>query len=352
MNPYLTEKILRCEEYKPAEDIYPIKLDANESPYLPSPAMQKAITEAVSAVKVDRYPDPAAAELVKAFASHIGVNAAHVVAGNGSDEMISVICSSFLDRGDNMLVTAPDFSMYGFYADIIGANVITYQKQDGYDIDFDELISIINEKQVKLVFLSNPCNPTGIAYPADVIEDFVSRAPCLVVIDEAYMEFCTKNASLLSRYQNHENLIILKTLSKAVGLAALRVGFAIAVDEISGAIRKMKSPYNVNSFSQAAAKACLSFADEIAANTMRMCANTKRMHGFFSSHADEWGYSMRECNTNFVLLKFADAEKPRRIFDALKAQGIIIRCMGNRLRISAGTDEETDLFLSAIQKLM
>lgn len=352
MNRYLTEKILRCEEYKPAEHMYPVKLDANESPYLPSNAMRKAIGEAIGAVEIDRYPDPAATELVRAFASYIGVDACDVVAGNGSDELINVICSAFLNCGDRMLVTSPDFSMYAFYADIIGAEVITYPKQNGYDIDFHEMLDWIEKKRIKLVFLSNPCNPTGIAYPADVIEDFVSRAPCPVVIDEAYMEFCVKEASMLGRYRKHENLIILKTLSKAVGLAALRVGFAVAVNDLSAAIRKMKSPYNVNAFSQAAAKICLSFVDEIAANTERMRTNTRRMYDFFSAHADLWGYSIRESDCNFVLLHFADTERASAVFEGLKEQGIIVRFMGSRLRISVGTDQETDQLLCAFENLM
>ena len=142
----IADKLKNLSPYDPTVDQYAVKLDANESPYPWSADKLAPIMASLAEKKLNRYPDPTCTALRQAASKLYGVDADCIVCGNGSDELISVITTAFNEKGAKILVTSPDFSMYGFYADIIGANVITYQKQDGYDIDFDELISIINEK--------------------------------------------------------------------------------------------------------------------------------------------------------------------------------------------------------------
>ena len=160
-----------------------------------------------------------------------------------------LIESAFLEKGDKMLVVSPDFSMYRFYSSICEVECDTFFKDESLDIDVDALIEKINRDNVKLLLLSNPCNPTGRGVTAQNARKLVESTDALVILDEAYMDFWDQ--SLLNEVENYDNLIIFRTASKAVGGAALRLGFAVANPVISRAIKAVKSPYNVNSISQA-----------------------------------------------------------------------------------------------------
>ena len=187
--------------------------------------------------------------MVNSFAEYYNIDPEFVTAGNGSDELIFLIESAFLQKGDKMLVVAPDFSMYNFYSSICEVECDSFVKNDSLDIDVDALIETINANDIKLVLFSNPCNPTGRGITAEQARKLVTSVNALVILDEAYMDFWTE--SLLDEVENYSNLIIFRTASKAVGSAALRLGFAVANPTISRAIKAVKSPYNVNSFSQA-----------------------------------------------------------------------------------------------------
>ncbi|MBQ1616752.1 MAG: histidinol-phosphate aminotransferase family protein, partial [Ruminococcus sp.] len=243
----LNKKIINLVPYEPISGTYDIRLDANECPDNLPDNIRGEIKNEIDMLAFNRYPDPLASSVVSAFADYYGLNPDFVTAGNGSDELIFLIESAFLEKGDKMLVVFPDFSMYYFYSSICEVECDTFVKDDNLDIDVDAMIDKINRDDIKLVLFSNPCNPTGRGITAEQARKLVTSVNALVILDEAYMDFW--NESLLAEVEQYTNLIIFRTASKAVGCAALRLGFAVANETISRAIKAVKSPYNVNSFS-------------------------------------------------------------------------------------------------------
>ena len=187
MNSYIPKKIEYMKEYVPDTSEPQIKLDANESPYQTPKSVIDAIERSVSFSDINRYPDPEMKELLASYGKHIGVPAERIVAGDGSDELIALIINTFLCDGGKILICEPDFSMYTFYADFSGCEVVKYKKKDGIVTDFKELERIALSEDVKLVLFSNPCNPTGEINTREEIIRFADRVKAVVVCDEAYM---------------------------------------------------------------------------------------------------------------------------------------------------------------------
>lgn len=351
MNDFIPNKIKKLNEYTPNETEYRIRLDANESPFRPSEEMIEQFCRVIRNADMNRYPDPYAKELILKYANLYGINPKNVVAGNGSDELISIICNSFLSRNDKILCVFPDFSMYAFYSELIEAEIVRYDKPQGYQINFDELKQIIKTKNIKLVMLSNPCNPTGVAYDREMILNFVREIDCLAVIDEAYMEYCERDCSVLNEYDNYDNLMILKTLSK-IGYAGLRIGFAIANETLITALRKVKSPYNVNMISQMLASVMLDRYDEVKNNIKTIVKNKKILYNKLVEFTDAGCYTIQNPDANFISLIFDDADKTERLYMSLLENGISVRYMKPyRLRITVGTENENQEFIDKFTRL-
>ena len=258
----LNEKVKNLTPYEPISGTYEIRLDANES-FLTFPKeIEDEMVEALKNSALNRYPDPNATKLVKGFADYFKVNPDCVTAGNGSDEIISVIMNAFLQKGDKILTLEPDFSMYRFYAEIAECESVKYQKDNNLDVNIDDVIALANNENVRIVIFSNPCNPTSRIVTKDDVRKLINNTEALVVLDEAYMDFA-EDESLLGEFENYDNLIILKTCSKALGSAALRLGFAVANKTLTNVIRAVKSPYNVNSVSQALGEVLFAHPDYI-----------------------------------------------------------------------------------------
>ncbi|MDP4152927.1 MAG: histidinol-phosphate transaminase [Bacillota bacterium] len=349
MNKYIPEKINRIEPYTPTENIYDVKLDANESYANLSWHLQKDIQKSIASIEFNRYPDPYAQKLCSKYAKCYGVNDYNVVAGNGSDELISLIINSFLNDGDKILTFTPDFSMYAFYAEERGAVNITLKKDENLQIDLKKAEKTISKENIRLVIFSNPCNPTGQGLKREKVLDFVKNVDCLVVVDEAYMDFW--NESIIPEIENLPNVIILKTLSKDFGAAAVRIGFAVAQKDFIDAIKKVKSPFNVNSLSQAAGEIILDNHEIAAAIRIRIMAGKKRLEQKLSmlSKSSVILYKVIPTLTNFVLV---ESEKAGKIYDALLNQSVCVRNMGGFLRITAGSTKENSAFYKAFSAIV
>ncbi len=346
MNKYIPEKINEMTEYVPNKGDFSVRLDANESPYLPSEELRKKIEKAAFSAAFNRYPDASSEELINAFCKRFGVDPKQTAAGNGSDELINVISTVFLTPEDKVLICPPDFSMYAFYPETIGAKIIRVKRENGY-VNADEVIKKANEEKVKMIFFSNPCNPTGRLMKREEVVNILENTDCIVVCDEAYMEFSSKNESVMELCDKYDRLIVLKTLSKAFGIAGLRIGFAVSNEEIGAAVRKVKSPYNVNSFSQAAATAILNDGwDEINEKYETIKKNTEILRKALETA----GYPSERTDTNFVLIK---TERAKEIFDKLAQKGIAVRCFSSDdlLRITCGTTEENEALISALKSI-
>ena len=343
----LNEKVKNLTPYEPISGTYEIRLDANES-FLTFPKeIEDEMVEALKNTAFNRYPDPNATKLVDGFAKYFNVDANCVTAGNGSDEIISVIMNAFLQKGDKILTLEPDFSMYRFYAEIAECESVKYQKNDDLDVNIDDVIALANSENVRIVIFSNPCNPTSRIVTREDVRKLINGTDALVVLDEAYMDFADQ--SLLSEFNDYDNLIILKTCSKALGSAALRLGFAVANKTLTNVIRAVKSPYNVNSVSQALGEVLFAHPDYID-NCIKTVVNSRKelYSQIFEIKSDKIE-KVYETHTNFVFMKVKNA---KQVFERMKENSIIIRNMGDYLRITAGTEYENKKMLEAFKKVL
>lgn len=344
----LNEKVKNLTPYEPISGTYEIRLDANES-FLKFPQeIENEMVEALKNTAFNRYPDPMATKLVDGFSKYFGVNPECVTAGNGSDEIISVITNAFLQKGDKILTLEPDFSMYRFYAEIAECESVKYQKNDDLDVNIDDVIALANSEKVRIVIFSNPCNPTSRIVTKNDVRKLINSVESLVVLDEAYMDFA-EDESLLGEFENYDNLIILKTCSKALGSAALRLGFAVANKTLTSVIRAVKSPYNVNSVSQALGEVLFAHPDYVDECIKIVVNSRKELYSAILQIKSDKIEKVYETNTNFVFLKVKNA---KQVFEKMKENSIIIRNMGDYLRITAGTEYENKKMLETFKKVL
>ena len=342
----LNDKIKNLVPYEPISGTYEIRLDANECPVNLPGDIRAQLRERLDEIAFNRYPDPLAEHLVDSFAEYYGVDPEYVTAGNGSDELIFLIESAFLQKGDKMLVVAPDFSMYNFYSSICEVKCESFLKDEDLEIDVDALIDAVNSEGIDLVIFSNPCNPTGKGITRAEAEKLVSSVDALVILDEAYMDFWTE--SLLDKIGEYSNLIIFRTASKLVGAAALRLGFAVANPVISRAIKAVKSPYNVNSVSQAFGE-IIYRNKEYLKNRQKTIVNCKEIlyNGLVDIAETQSDITVYSSVANFVFVKTG---RSREIWEFLKGKSIVVRLMGEYLRITAGTENEVGAVLGALDE--
>lgn len=343
----LNEKIRNLKPYDPISGEYAVRLDANESFFGLPEDLRQEFAQIASELVLNRYPDPLSTEVCKAFADYYQVPVENVTAGNGSDELISIICNSFLEKGDAFLTLEPDFSMYRFYGVIAEGVPVTLQKPENLRIDVDEVIRVCREKDIKLLIFSNPCNPTSLGLGREEVRRLITSIDALVVLDEAYMDFWDQ--SLLPEFDQYDNLLILRTCSKAFGGAALRLGFAVGALPLTNALKAVKSPYNLNSFTQAAGAALLRRKEESKAALAEILLSKKELLDGVKTLAERFPGEMEvfESDTNFVFIRTGKYEE---IFRYMLEKGIAIRKFAGYLRITAGTREENRAVLDALQE--
>lgn len=341
----LSEKLKNMVPYESISGSYDVRLDANESFLELSDDLKSELGDVLQRISLNRYPDPLAAEVCERFAAYYGVEPDMVTAGNGSDELLNIICNAFLEPGNKLLTVLPDFSMYAFYAGLSGAETVTLKKDADLQIDVDGLIETARREQVSCVMFSNPCNPTGQGLKREQVRRILKELDCLVVLDEAYMDFYTE--SLLEEAGDYDNLIILRTCSKAIGLAGLRLGFAVANRTLSNVLRAVKSPYNVNTVSQAFGAVVLSHREEEQKALAQILESRDALYGALSRMQEKAGCFERvyPTVTNFVLVK---TDRAQEIFEKLKTRSIVVRFMGDYLRITAGSPAENKRLLDAL----
>ena len=347
MSYTLCKKLQELTPYAPIEGDYRLRLDANES-YFGAEDFVPSFGEALAQIEFNRYPDSYAVEVCRAFSDFYDLPEALVTAGNGSDELISVICSCFLEKGQKLLTFSPDFSMYQFYGALYELETPILPKK-GMELDVDGAIAFIRENHVDAVIFSNPCNPTSLGLSREEVRRLVSSVEALVVLDEAYMDFWDQ--SLLPEVQNFDNLIILKTCSKAVGMAALRLGFAVAKPQLSIALRAAKSPYNVNSVTQALGARVLRQKGYLQQCRDALVENAQSLYGGLAALAEEFpllGKVYPTC-TNFV---FVSCPKAREIQEKLAERSIAVRCFPGALRITTADPAGNRELLAAIRDIL
>ena len=327
----------------PQEQI--VRLNANENPYGFSPK----VVDAVANVPYNIYPDPFQRQVRAALSEFTGLPAETIVAGAGSDEIIDLIFRLVIEPGDTIIDSEPTFGMYSFDARVNGARTVMVQRDERFDVDVDAVMRAIDDS-AKIIFLCSPNNPTGNVATQEQIEGLLATG-LLVVIDEAYWEFSGRTAAPLTR--DHENLIVLRTMSKWAGIAGLRIGYGIMSPTLVDHIIDIKQPYNVTTAAEAALMATLEDADYLDSNRDLIVEERERMAELLGRIP---GVTPWPSGGNFVLCEFAPG-RAGEIFDKMAGRGIFLRKFGSRrledfFRISVGTPKDTDAVVAALQEFV
>ncbi len=331
-SPYLTEGVI---------------LNSNESPYGVPEELVAYMKERVGDLLVNRYPDTDSLELANAVAKAYDVKVANVVCGVGSDELIDSILGSTLEDGDKVLMPYPSFSMYSQFTQLNSGQIIKVPLKSDFTYDVAAIKETVKREQPKVIFLCNPNNPTGCIFTRDEIKSILEVAKGLVVVDEAYAEFSEKEISMIPYVNDYDNLVILKTFSKAYALAGARLGYGIACEAVINLINTVRAPYNVNIFSQAIGTWAIEHREIFLENARCIVDNRKMLE----QGLKELGLKPYPSEANFVWLTL-----PEGIFEALEAKQIYIRKMkiddNSYYRINAGTVEENNKLLEALRVLL
>ena len=336
--------ILKLEAYKSARDEVQegMLLDANESPF----------TADWEGISLNRYPDPNQRSLREALAAYVGCCREQVVAGCGSDEVLDWIFKIFCQPGqDQAAIGEPTYGMYRVLAEIFGVQVFEFHLDKNHQLDADSFLNFV-PPSVKVIFLCSPNNPTGNSLGKEQILKLCRDWGRIVVVDEAYIEF-SDDRSLVSKVDDFPNLIVLRTLSKAFGRAAIRLGYAVASPQLTSCFLKVKAPYNLSSL------------------TIRK--GLEALHGWKQQQLqwnkirlerDRVAQKLTECpglgrvfssQTNFLLF---DCPGSRSVCNRLREKGIVVRDrsalpgLADCIRVTIGTRQENDIFLAELRQIL
>jgi histidinol-phosphate aminotransferase len=328
-----------------------IKLASNENPYGASPEVLEAIQREFSQIAV--YPDGGSMTIRAALSEHLGVGQDQVIFGNGSDEIINMICRAYLEPGDRSVMAFPTFPQYRHNSTIEGAEVIEVPLVDGKH-DLDKMQKQVND-HTKVIWICNPNNPTGTIVTNDELTPFMEQVPkhVLVVLDEAYCEYIDdpnypNTLELLGQY---DNLIVLRTFSKIYGLASLRIGYGVGNAEVIRHVNQVREPFNSNRMAQAAALAALQ--DQ---GFVTFCREKNRQGlEYFQSYFDQWGLDYYPAYGNFIT--FNVGRPASEVFQGLLQKGFITRTdpsweLPNYLRITVGTDGQNEKLIHALAEVL
>lgn len=326
-----------------------VKLNQNENPWDAPEWIKEEVLRRFSARKWSRYPDFIPVSLHERLAGFAGWKVDGVIAGNGSNELIQALLMVTVEPRKRVLISEPTFALYRQVATVLGGEVESVPLTDALQYDTERLQQTIEEQQPDVTIICSPNNPTGCLMPDDALRALLRAARGLVVIDEAYHEFSEQSAVPLLK--DHDNLIVLRTFSKAMAFAALRVGYLLAAPELVREIRKAVLPYNLNAFSQIAAEVAIeNYKSELLPLVKSIIAERDRLCDGISAIG---GFCPIASKANFMVVRTGC--DPKRIFSDLLAHDILVRdvssypMLSNYFRVSVGTPEENDRVLAALR---
>ncbi|WP_034351295.1 histidinol-phosphate transaminase [Herbaspirillum sp. GW103] len=330
-----------------------VKLDAMENPYLLPPALRDELAQRLAALALNRYPVPSYTRLKAAICAQLGVPEGYdVLLGNGSDELITMLCVACAMPGRTVLAPEPGFVMYGISAKMAGLDYVGVPLRADLTLDLPAMLAAIEQHKPVITWLGYPNNPTGTLYPmAEVLRIIEAAAPYgLVVVDEAYQPFAV--STLMPALPQHNNLIVMRTVSK-LGLAGIRLGYLSAAPALLRELDKVRPPYNVNVLTEAAALLVLEHLPVLEAQA----AQLREARGALAARlAALEGVEVFASAANFILIRVPDADK---VSAALLARRVLVKNAGrmhvllrNCLRITVSSDEENRIFLTALKEAL
>ena len=341
-------EVLSTKLGRDPEDI--VKLDANENPYGPPPE----VLQALGSMKFPNiYPDPECRRLRGMLAEYVGVPMNNLLVGCGADELIDLLMRCVLDPGDVIIDTPPTFTMYAFDADVNAARTVQVPRLEHFKLDVDSVCEAVLEHGAKIVFVTSPNNPDGGVVTDEELERLLAL-PCLVVLDEAYIEFATGVESRSSWVLERENMIVLRTFSKSAGLAGLRVGYGIFPDDMVTYLWRAKQPYNVSAAAEVAACTALENVDYM--NTIRDTLVKERE--VLMKELDSISFlEPFKSESNFILCKVSGGMEAQEVKERLQNDfGVMVRhynkpLLKGYIRISVGTPKQTETLMASLKAI-
>jgi histidinol-phosphate aminotransferase len=334
----------------------PVKINQNENPWDLEDGAKRRVIEAALRRPWSRYPDFDPKELLEALARFSGWRDDGVLAGNGSNELIEALLLVTVGAGTRVVIPAPTFTLYALMTTILGGEPVRVPLRPsgadpaaGLAYDVDAIAAARRESGATVTIVCSPNNPTGNSLALADVERLCDESDSLVVVDEAYHEFSGETAvPLLAR---HPNLVVLRTFSKAMALAGLRVGYLLASPDLVREINKARLPYNLNFFSQAAAIAALEEREALEASVTRLVRERERL---LAALGDMPGVRAWPSRANFFIVELVEGIDPKAVFSSMLRRGVLVRdvtsypMLGRCLRVSVGREEENDAFLHAL----
>ena len=349
-SPYARPTVARMAGYIPGEQPKPgeqvIKLNTNENPYPPSPAVFAAIGR-IGADALRRYPQPMADDFRDAAARVHGVTRDQVLAGNGSDDILQIALRSYCGPGDVLASPDPTYSLYPVLAELADVRFVTVPWALGWTLPADALLAT----NPRAIFFANPNAPSGTCVPVEQVSALASRTDALVLVDEAYVDFA--ESSCLPLLAQHENVLISRTLSKGYGLAGLRFGYALAHPSVIEQMAKVKDSYNCDAIAIAAATAALGDQAYAREQWARVTQERARVTEALTTR----GFAVIPSQGNFVLATLPLAVDAKPLYEGMKARGVLVRFfdkpgLNDKLRITIGTPDEDAAMLAALDGAM
>lgn len=347
LEEFVRPEVRKLVPYKANHMPQCITLDANENPFpWPAGMRKKLFSENLA---FNRYPDGMAQDLKQAIAGYVKLSPQGILVGNGSDELIQLLLLTFGGVGKSLIIHPPTFSMYQISARLTDTAVVEVPLIEGLYLDVMQMLQAAQSPEVNVLIVCNPNNPTGSLFPREDILQLVRESGKIVLVDEAYAEF--SGETLIPELDNYPNLVILRTFSKAFGMAGLRLGYLLGQPETINLINRVRPPFNVNSLSQKAGVMALDYLTEYQKQIQSIKTETRKLFERLSKVPDVLVYPTK---ANFILFKPKDSDRWAK---ELLKRGFLVRNMGDLpilgkcLRISAGLPEENEVFLKAVAEI-
>lgn len=345
MNHFIRQDLIPLRPYETHIAEGNVRLDANENPFPWPEGMREELF--MNQTAFNRYPDGGAMLLRESISAYNGVKAEEILVGNGSDELIQLILNTFGGKGRAVVTHPPTFSMYAVAAAITGTALTEVPLLKGTKLDSQGILTnCADDARQKVIIICNPNNPTGTLFPREEILSIIRNTNSLVVVDEAYFEF--SGETLIDEINEYPNLLIMRTFSKAFGMAGLRLGYVAGNRELIACLNKVRQPFNVNTFSQQAAVVALKYVSAYQDQIKMMKSEIQILYHELGKIP---GVTVLPTRANFLLFQSPDSE---RWAEELFLRGFTVRYLGSlpglgkSLRMSSGTPEENRAFLQAL----
>ncbi len=345
----LRQEVLALNAYHAPAGRGMLKLDAMENPYPLPQNLSEEIARLVMDAPINRYPDASARNLKEKIRAASGLpQDMEILLGNGSDEIIQLLAMAVNKAGAVLLGVEPSFVMYKMIAAFTGMKYVGVPLKDDFSLDLAAVLEAVQRHRPALLFLAYPNNPTGNLFDADAITRIIEAAPGLVVVDEAYYAFT--DASFIPKLAQHPNLLVMRTYSK-LGMAGLRLGFLAGAERWLEQLEKLRLPYNVGVLPQLVAETLLQHHEVLMEQARQIRQDRTWLYERLVGTVDVRAYPSE---ANFILFRVAHAGK---VFEGLKQRGILIKnlhgahpALDHCLRVTVGTPEQNDQFITALQE--